>query len=169
MGLPSDSRQLADIAATTLDTYLKDLVENVFNSNALWVRLASRDRIMLDGGDKIRQSIIYDKLNSDWYTGLDEFDVTRKLTKVPLIFTWKQAYANISIDGLSMLQNSGAAKVIDLVETEMETAKLTISDMLGTGVFGDGTGTVTSAKALDGLLVAVDDAKLRRFVASSVN
>lgn len=157
MGLPSDSRQLADIAATTLDTYLKDLVENVFNSNALWVRLASRDRIMLDGGDKIRQSIIYDKLNSDWYTGLDEFDVTRKLTKVPLIFTWKQAYANISIDGLSMLQNSGAAKVIDLVETEMETAKLTISDMLGTGVFGDGTGTVTSAKALDGLLVAVDD------------
>jgi len=157
MPLPSDTRQLADIAATTLDTFLKDLVENVFQSNALWVRLASRDRIILDGGDKIRQSIIYDKLNSDWYTGLDEFNVARKLTKTPMLFSWKQCWANISIDGLSMLQNAGAAKVIDLVETEMETAKLTLSDMLGTAVYGDGTGTVTSAKALDGLLAAIDD------------
>jgi hypothetical protein len=130
---------------------------NVFNSNALWVRLASRDRIILDGGDKIRQSIIYDKLNSGWYTGLDEFDVSRKLTKTPMIFSWKQIWANISIDGLSMLQNAGAAKVIDMVETEQETARLTLSDALGTALYGDGQGTVTSSKALDGLLAAVDD------------
>jgi len=157
MPLPSDTRQLADVAATTLDGYMKELVENVFNSNALWVRLASRDRIILDGGDKIRQSIIYDKLNSGWYTGLDEFDVSRKLTKTPMIFSWKQIWANISIDGLSMLQNAGAAKVIDMVETEQETARLTLSDALGTALYGDGQGTVTSSKALDGLLAAVDD------------
>lgn len=157
MPLPSDTRQLADVAATTLDGYMKELVENVFNSNALWVRLASRDRIILDGGDKIRQSIIYDKLNSGWYTGLDEFDVSRKLTKTPMIFSWKQIWANISIDGLSMLQNAGAAKVIDMVETEQETARLTLSDALGTALYGDGQGTVTSTKALDGLLAAVDD------------
>jgi hypothetical protein len=108
MPLPSDTRQLADVAATTLDAFLKELVENVFESKALFVRLASRDRIILDGGDKIRQSIIYDKLNSDWYSGLDEFDVSRKLTKTPMIFSWKQIWANISIDGLSMLQNAGA-------------------------------------------------------------
>jgi hypothetical protein len=167
MPLPSDTRQLADVAATTLDGFLKDLVENVFNSNALWVRLASRDRIILDGGDKIRQSIIYDKLNSGWYSGLDEFDVSRKLTKTPMIFSWKQIWANISIDGLSMLQNAGAAKVIDMVETEQETARLTLSDALGTALFGDGTGVVTSTKALDGLLAAVDDSK--NLVLSSVN
>ena len=112
---------------------------------------------MLDGGEKIRQPIIYDKLNSDWYTGLDTFDVSRKLTKVPMLFNWKQLWSNISVDGLTMLQNSGASKIIDLVETEMETAKLTVNDKLGDAVFGDGTGTVTSAKALDGLLAAVDD------------
>jgi hypothetical protein len=62
--------------------------KNVFQSNPLWIRLASRERILLDGGDKIRQPIIYDKLNSNWYSGIDTFDVSRRLTKVPLLFNW---------------------------------------------------------------------------------
>jgi hypothetical protein len=157
MPLPSDTRVLADIASTTLDTFLDGLVDNVFQSNPLWIRLASRERILLDGGDKIRQPIIYDKLNSNWYSGLDTFDITRRLTKVPLLFNWKQAWTNLTIDGLTMLQNSGAAKVIDLVEAEMDTARLTIADLLGVGLFGDGQGVVTSAKAIDGLLAAIDD------------
>jgi hypothetical protein len=56
-----------------------------------------------------------------------------------------------------MLQNAGAARVIDLVEVEMDTARLTLADTLGTGIMGDGTGTVTAAKAPDGLLRAIDD------------
>jgi len=157
MPLPSDTRVLADIAATTLDSFLDGLIDNVFQSNAIWIRLASQERILLDGGEKIRQSIVYDKLNNGWYSGLDTFDISRKLTKVPLIFNWKQLYVDITIDGMSMLQNSGAAKVIDMVESEMDTARLTIADTLGTGLFGDGTGVVTPAKAVDGLLVAIDD------------
>jgi|SRR3990167_9416633 len=88
MPLPSDTRQLADIAATTLDTFLGDTIDNVFKSNPLTIRLTTRERILLDGGEKIRQSIIYDKMNSDWYTGLDTFDIARKQTKLPLIFDW---------------------------------------------------------------------------------
>jgi len=83
--------------------------------------------------------------------------VSRKETKVPMVFDWRQLWVNLSIDGLTMLQNAGAAKVIDLVDTETDTARLTIADTLGTGLFGDGTGTVTSAKAINGLLQAVDD------------
>jgi hypothetical protein len=66
-----------------------------------------------------------------------------------------------------MLQNSGAAKVIDLVEAEMDTARLTIADLLGVGLMGDGQGVVTSAKAMDGLLAAIDDGK--PLVLSSLN
>lgn len=167
MPLPSDTRALADIAATTLDTFLDGLIDNIFASNAVWIRMAAQERILLDGGEKIRQGIVYDKLNAGWYSGLDTFDISRKLTKVPLIFNWKQVYVDITIDGLSMLQNSGAAKVIDMVEAEMDTARLTIADLLGTGVFGDGTGNVTPAKAIDGLLVAIDDSK--GLVLSSLN
>jgi hypothetical protein len=50
--------------------------------------LTTRDRVLLDGGEKIRQPIIYDKMNSDWYSGLDTFDISRKQTKLPLIFDW---------------------------------------------------------------------------------
>src|SRR3990172_11094247 len=119
MPLPSDTRVLADIAATTLDSFLDGLIDNVFQSNASWIRLASQERILLDGGEKIRQSIVYDKLNNGWYSGLDTFDISRKLTKVPLIFHWKQLYVDITIDCMSMLQKSGAAQVIDMVESEM--------------------------------------------------
>ena len=157
MPLPTDSRTLADVAATTVDKYLPGVVDTVFQSNALWIRLAERERILVDGGDRLRQAIQYDKLNAGWYSGLDTFDTSRKLTKVPMIFQWKQCWVNISIDGLSMLQNSGAAKMLDMVETEMDGARLTVSDLLGIGVFGDGTGSATPTKALDGLLAAVDD------------
>ena len=86
---------------------------------------------------------------------------------MPLLFSWKQAWTNLTIDGLTMLQNSGAAKVIDLVEAEMDTARLTIADLLGIGLMGDGQGVVTSAKAIDGLLSAIDDGK--PLVLSSLN
>jgi hypothetical protein len=155
--LPQDTRVLADIAATTVDEYMEDVVDNVFTSNPVTIRLATRDRILVDGGDKIRQPIIYDKLNAGWYSGMDTFDISRKLTKVPMIFDWKQAWANLTVDGLTMLQNNGANKIIDIVETEMETCKLTLGDLLGYGMFGDGTGSITSVKALDGFLRAIDD------------
>ena len=47
--------------------------------------------------------------------------------------------------------------MIEMVESELDGARLTASDLLGIGLMGDGTGSVTSTKALDGLLAAVDD------------
>ena len=72
---------------------------NTFQSNPLAIRLTTRDRILLDGGDKIRQPIIYDKLNSGWYTGLDTFDVSRKQTKLPMIFNWNGRKALVPLAG----------------------------------------------------------------------
>ena len=75
MALPTDSRQLADVAASAVDSYLPGLIDLFFNSNAMWVRLASKERAILDGGDLIRQPILYDKLNAGSYSGLDRKSV----------------------------------------------------------------------------------------------
>ena len=156
MANPVDSRTLADVAATAVDHYLPGLVDLIFRSNPLWIRMASKERIVLEGGDFIRQPILYAQLTTASYSGLDTFDITRVPTKTLMQFDWSQYMANITIDGRTLIKTSGAAtRILDLVETEMETAKLSLSDTLGTDLYLDGTGN--SAKALLGLIAGVDD------------
>lgn len=156
MANPSDGRSLADVAAAAVDSYLPGLIDLVFNSNALWIRLASKERIVLDGGDQVRQPILYAKANGGSYAGLDTFNITRAQTKTVMLFDWSQYYADVTIDGRTVLKTSGSnTRVLDLVEAEMETARLTLADFLGTDTFLDGTGN--GGKNLLGLIAGVDD------------
>ena len=155
MANPSDSRTLADVAASAVDSYLPGLIDLVFTSNPLWVRLASKERIQLDGGDRIRQPILYGTLNGGSYLGLDTFNTTRAETKTVMQFDWSQYYVDITIDGTTLIKTAGGGtRVLDLVETEMETARLTLADTLGTDLYLDGTGN--SGKALLGLIAGID-------------
>lgn len=129
---------------------------NFFTSNPLWLRLIGKDRVLLDGGDKIRQGLIYDDMWVSSYSGLDTFDTSRIETKTVMQFDWAQYAAGLTIDGLTLLKNEGGAtKIMDLVEAEMETARLSLASKLGTDVYGDGTGN--SSKELLGLAAGVDD------------
>lgn len=156
MALPVDGRTLADVAAAAVDAYLPGLIDLVFNSNALWIRLASKDRIILDGGDLIRQPMLYQGLNGGSYSGLDTFNVTRQQTKTVLQFDWSQYYTNLTVDGRTIIKTAGSgSRILDLVEAEMETARLTLADILGVDLFLDGT--ANAAKSLLGLIAAIDD------------
>ena len=106
MALPVDGRTLADVAAAAVDAYLPGLIDLVFNSNALWIRLASKDRIILDGGDLIRQPMLYQALNGGSYSGLDTFNVTRQQTKTVLQFDWSQYYTNLTVDGRTIIKTA---------------------------------------------------------------
>jgi len=152
---PTDSRTLADVAASAVDSYLPGLIDLFFNSNALWIRLTSKERVVLDGGDQVRQPILYDQLNGNSYSGLDTFDISRRPSKTVLQFDWAQYYANLTVDGRTILKTSGAgSRVLDLVEAEMETCRLTLAELLGTDLFLDGTGN--SNKAILGLIAGID-------------
>lgn len=156
MANPTDSRTLNDVAAAAVDSYLPGVVDLVLTSNPLFVRLASKERIMLGGGDRIRQAILYDTLTAGSYSGLDTFNTARVPTKTVMQFDWAQYYCHITIDGTTIIKTSGSGtRVIDLVEAEMETARLSLADELGTGVYSDGTGN--SSKQLLGLIAAIDD------------
>jgi len=140
MGLPTRSEVIEDVAATTVQARMPDVVDNVFTSNPLTVRLLSKDNIVLDGGDPIEQAIIYGKKNAGSYRGMGTFNITRKKTKTLLRFDWKGIYANITLAGMDLLKNSGKNAVIKLMDTEMEEAQLALKDKIGDMIFGDGTG-----------------------------
>ena len=114
---PTDTRTLGDIAAAAVDAYLPGVIDLFFNSNPVWVRMASKERVILDGGDQIRQAILYDRMNGGSYAGLDTFDIARRQTKTVMRFDWSQYYAGLTIDGLTILKTSGSGtKVLNLVE-----------------------------------------------------
>lgn len=155
MALPTDSRTLSDVAASAVDAYLPGLIDLFFNSNPLWIRLSSKERVLLDGADRIRQSILYDRLNAGSYSGFDTFDTSRRQTKSVLLFDWSLYQCSLSIDGTTLIKTSGGGtKVLDLVEAEMETARLTLAEEIGADLFLDGTGN--SGKDILGLIAAVD-------------
>ena len=119
----------------------------------------SKERVLLDGGDQIRQAIIYDKMIGGSYAGNDTFDTQRVPTKTLMQFPWTQYYVNLTIDGLTMLKNEGGAtKIMDLVEAEMETARLSLAEYLGVDIFA--TSASKTTKQILGLLEACDNGTL---------
>lgn len=156
MANPTDSRTLADVASAAVDAYLPGVIDLFFGSNPLLIRLVSKEQVVVEGGDQIRQSILYDDLTADSYTGVDTLSTERVPTKTVMQFDWAQYYVNLTIDGRTLLKaGGGGTKVIDLVETEMETARLSLANRMGTDLFLDGTGN--SNKNLLGLIAGVDD------------
>lgn len=103
----------------------------------------------------MRQPILYNKLTGGSYSGLDTFDTSRVQTKTVMQFDWAQYYVSLTIDGRTMLKTSGSgSRIFDIVEAELETAKLTLAENIGIDLFLDGTGN--SGKNILGLIAAVD-------------
>ena len=72
------------------------------------------------------------------------------------VFDWKQASVNVTISGLEGdIQNTGEAKIIDLLESRIKNAERTMLNNLSTGVYADGTGS--SSKEIGGLQLLVAD------------
>ncbi|MFQ5757183.1 MAG: phage major capsid protein [Acidiferrobacterales bacterium] len=155
MALPLDNRQIEDIASTTVDQRLPTIADNFFTGSPLFVRLRSRHNVVLDGGDKVRQTLIYQGLPGGSYGVGDNFDTSRRNILEQLIFNWKRYYVNITVEGLEDLQNAGASRVIDLVSTKLDVAELDMIQNVGGDLFGQGGGNL-----LTGLRAAVDNGDL---------
>ena len=145
----------ADIDAAVRKKYLPTLVEQVFLSNALLVKLMSHSQVVFDSGLKIAQPVLYGQLAGGSYFGLDPFDISYKQTQTYAEWDWKAVYTNVTIPGTDMARTEGDEKIIGLVQSKMETASMTMNELLSVQFFGDGTGN--SSKDFDGLLSAVDD------------
>jgi hypothetical protein len=152
---PSLTYLLDNVGTSTVEHRLDGLIDQFFDSNPLAARLLQQDRITVEGGRDIRQRIIYTNKPGGSYRGLDPFDTSQKESRTEMRFDWKQYYINITVDGLSLLQNSGPEQIADLVSDEMDEAEISGPDYIGTDVFGDGTGN--GGKAITGLRAALDD------------
>ena len=139
MALPTDSRTINDVVSATRDAMRPDLIDGLFQSNALFARLYSRGKVTIQGGEEIRVPFIYDKLPGGWYTGLGPFVTTEKQTHTVMRFDWKSLYTEITLPGIDVFKNSGAHQIFDIVAAKLTNARMTLADMLGTELYNDGT------------------------------
>lgn len=139
------------INAITQKKFLPKLVDNVFDSIALLSRMKKGEGYSkIDGGERIVQPLEYAQDSAaGTYYGADVLSTTDNEVFTAAEYTWKQYYANISITGIDRLKNSGDSQIIDFVKSKVKNAERTLGDLLGTGLFSNGSDT----KAIVGLRV----------------
>lgn len=145
----------ASIATTTIESRTRALADNVTKNNALLDRLKQRGRKKtVSGGTKILQELQYvENGSSGWYSGYDTLTTTPTDVLTAAEFAIKEAYALVSISGLEMSQNRGKEAMMDLMEARIENAEATLSNLIATGVYSDGT--ANSGKQIGGLQLLV--------------
>jgi hypothetical protein len=151
MALPLDQ-----LTAITQNKIVPKLFDNVFDSNILLKKmLASGQYVSQDGGTSIDLPLNYATTEaSGWYSGVEQLSTTDNENVSAARYLWANAYAGISISEEDELKNSGAQGILKLLASKSMIAEKTIKDIVGTGLYSDGT----NAKSITGLrdIVAVD-------------
>lgn len=142
------------IDALTKKKYIPEMVDNIFKSTPLLVKLRQRQKTY-DGGPKIVEPLIYGSLTGG--NSYATYDTLTYDTNIPITaaeFSPKNLVQPFIISRDEERQNAGSdTQVINLLEAKFEVAKKSFIDMMATQLYSDGTGN--SGKDLTGLAAAV--------------
>lgn len=135
---------------------LPEVVDNVYNSNALTFRMLQANRRLVRGGTQIEVPLMYARFSAGGpYSGFDVLNVAPSDTVKNGAWDWRQHYVPVSIDGLTLLKTDSPESVVNFIEMQFAQAEMEMAENLGTGIMSDAT---TNPKEIDGLKGAVDDA-----------
>lgn len=155
MTIPLDNRQITNVVSATLDAYTDEIIDNFFVSNPLFVRMASRDKVVFKGGEEIRSRFIYGGTGGGSYGAGDTFDTDIKEFMTDMRLDWKRNYAPLAMDGLDVAKNRDYYRIVDYSETLKDVAKMTLADNIGYQLYRDGKGN--AEKDIDGVKIAIND------------
>jgi hypothetical protein len=131
---------------------MPQITDQVYGSNALLYRLMKGNKRMVQGGTQIEVPLLYKRFNTGGaYSGHDVFDTTPHDTVKNAMFNWKQHQVTWSVDGLTMLKADSPLAIANFLTLQSQQAYMEMAENLAVGLFGDGLGSLTTTKDLDGL------------------
>lgn len=131
---------------------LPQITDQIYASNVLLYRLMKGNKRIVQGGTQIEVPLMYARFNTGGpYQGLQPFNTAPSDTIKNAVFGWKQQYVTWSVDGLTMIRVDSPEAIANFLTLQSQQAVMEMAENLAVGLFGDGTGTVTSAIDLDGL------------------
>jgi len=155
--MASPNTNWSEITTTTLFNRSKKLADNMLKNNALLRRLSQKGKVKpFDGGTNIIQELEYAE-NGTYvrYSGYDVLNISPSDVFTAAQFNIAQAACAVSINGLEMLQNAGAERVINLLESRIGNAEKTMQNNLSIDCYSDGT--ASGGKQVGGLALLVPD------------
>ncbi|KKN56843.1 hypothetical protein LCGC14_0568250 [marine sediment metagenome] len=142
------------VKTTTQDEIVPTVVDSILNSNVLTMRLLGNPKPWV--GELMKFNVKVSKSTAGGsFDGFDTFSTTRTNNRVQMQFNVKGFYQSVVLSNMERAVNNTAAKVLDLLGLEMESAKDDMIDGIGTTFYSDGTGN--GSKDFTGLAAAVDD------------
>lgn len=143
------------VSAISREKFLPILVDNIFNSNALCLKLL-KNAEKLDGGVKINVPVEYAvNGNSGWLTAGTGGATAQAITDIAQksVWDWATAYNSVNISQDEVHINQGSNQVLSILKAKMKNAEKTIKDLFGTGMFAaaavsDGLTTLNGAGTL---------------------
>lgn len=146
---------LGQLAATTLQNYRNEMIDNIFLSTALMDHRKANGGIeKLDGGRSIVVPLMHgsnstvlafsgtDNLNVDYQEGIDAAEYDWKYYNVAVVFTKEDE-----------LKNKGRSAVLSLLKAKIKQAEMSLKERLSDDQFN---GAASNTKEITGLQTAVD-------------
>jgi len=132
-------RQLLTAAVARRSREVQDIV---YNATPLSRILRDEGRIQTKraGGPELRVPIMFDKLNAQWFTGYDKIEITPKELLNSAVFNWSRVVSMFSLTGTELLYTRGTEEVIDLMQTYLNAAEMSVKEEWEISLIGDGTG-----------------------------
>lgn len=153
VGNPSYDALLSTTIANYRDTFADDLSQSYFL--LYWLTTQGR-KITEDGGESIVVPLMYGKNQTvKSYDGYEVLDTTPQEGLTAAKYPWKQVAGSIAISRKEERQNSGEQRIINLLDSKIQQAQISMRDALNAMSFADGTGN--NSKDIFGLQLLVEN------------
>ena len=155
--MPAGNPNYDALLSTTLANYRDQFADNLSTSFFLMYWLTTQGRkITEDGGESIVVQLMYGKNTTvKSYDGYEVIDVTPQEGLTSAKYPWKQVAGSIAISRKEERQNSGEQRIINLLESKVTQAEISMRDEINRQLYADGTGN--GSKDIFGLDLLVED------------
>jgi hypothetical protein len=149
--VPFANSSVSDLIATGIDSRTGEIANNVLGSTPVLAAVKAKGRVKTaSGGIQIMEELSFNSNpNGGAYEGDDILPTASADVISGALYDWKQYACAVTITGREQRINSGKEALLDLLDERMEVAEDTMSNLIDTGLLGDGTGY--GGKAITGL------------------
>lgn len=143
------------VLGLTQDYILPKVADNVLGSNVLAMRLVATGK---EGkGESIKKPLKYQTSGQGTsFAGLDTFNAQQLTTKVVIRYDMRGVRQPVAVSGMEAVANAVTeTQVTNLVKEAFEETEMELVDLIGTQLYGTGTGN--SNKDLIGIGAIIDD------------
>lgn len=155
MAFTTQTLNMDALLSTTMQAYRPKMEDNIFLANPLWYWLNRQGKKkMQNGGTSLLVPVMYGKnTTAKSYAGYDTLDTSSQDGMTVANYPWRQLSASISISRIEERKNSGESQVINLLESKIMQAEMSLIEEADRQSFG-----VAAGQDIFGLQLLVENA-----------